>query len=316
MPSDICFNCGTLSKFHVAYPELETSVEADQISTGPTITGFIKSNKGSTRNRRERKLEHRGNKLLVKPNALIWQFSLDGRLRHKELHNTFEPLAQDITDSQESLGVQAEDTQVYYDVWRDLAQEDSVLLDDDLNLHYLGHDLMASLDIPADDQSMTDIEEGAKAENIEDEDEEAMDADDEDSEYGDVRSSDGSFFATSTIVEMAQHCPTMQWEASLPVERISRKAQALFNDLCRWNFANATSCAISGAALVEHDELSPLDSSPKFSFDDGYELDRQILDRMDWARNCNSSSTATVRNRVVECRHIVGGQAYEWDILL
>ena len=280
-----------------------------QVSTGPTITGSTKSNNGPKRNRRERKFEYRASKLLVEPSPLIWQFNLDGRLRDKEFHDTFE-LPQGITDSQESFGVQAEDIQICHDVWRDLAQEDSVLLDDDLNLHYIGHNLMESLEY-ADDQSMTDTEEGRKAENAEDGDEEAMDADDEDSEYGDIRSSDGI-----TIVEMAQQFPTMQWEASLPAERISRKAQALFNDLCGWNFADATSCAILGAALVEDDGLSPLDSSRKFWFDDGYELDRQILDSMDWDRNCDSDSSATMRNQIVECRHLVGGQAYEWDILL
>ena len=335
MPSDICFNCGNLSKFLVAYCESKTAVKADQISKCPTKTISTNFNKGCERTRRERKLEHRANKLSVKPNALNRQSNLDDGLRDNELHDAFEVLAQDTTDAQEPFGIEAEDIQIYYDVWRDLAQEESAPLDDDLNLHYLGYNLMDSLDMSADDNLhylgrnlmesldmaadnyfMLDIEEDAKAENAEYQDEEADDADDEDSAYGDARDSDGSFFPSNTIVEMARNCPTLQWEASLPVERISRKAQALYNDLCGWNFTDATSCALSGATLVEDDELSPLTSARKFSFGDGYELDRQVLDNMDWDGNSDFSSSATVRNQIVECRHIVGGQAYEWDILL
>ena len=247
----------------------------------------------------------------MKQNALIWQFNLDGGLRDKEIHDAFEFLAQDTTDSQESFGIEAEDIQIYYDVWRDLAQEESALLDNDLNLHYLGHNLMESLDMAADHQFMTDIEECAKAENVEDEDEWANDADDEDSEYGDAQDSDCSSFPSNKLDEMARRCTTitMQWEASLPVERISRKAQGLYNDLCAWNFTDAEFCTISGATLVEDDELSPLTSARKFSFE--YELDS-----MDWDGNSNCSSSATVRNQLIECRHVVGSQAYEWDILL
>ena len=328
MPSDICFNCGKLSKFLVTYPELEKSVKANHVSTSPSNIGSTNFKKGCTRNRRERKLEHRANKLPV-----------------------------------------AEDIQIHYDVWRDLAEEESAPLDDDLNLHYLGHDLMEELDMEddinlhylghdlmeeldmeddinlhylghnlmeeldmaADHQFMTDIEEDARAENADDEDEEANYADDEDSEYGDAEGSDGDFFPSKKLVEMARHCTTLQWQPSAPVERISRKAQPLYNDHCAWNFADATSCARSGATLVEDDEISPLTSprrfsfdfgcesftsAPKSSFDDGYELDRQFLDSMDWDRNSNCSSSATVRNQLVECRHMVGGRVYEWDIFL
>lgn len=248
----------------------------------------------------------------MKQNALIWQFNLDGGLRDIELRDAFELLAQDTTDSPEYFGIEAEDIQIYYDVWRDLAQEEAAPLDDDLNLHYLGHNLMESFDMAVDHQFMMDIEECAKAENAEDEDEWANDADDEDSEYGDAQDSDGSSFPSNKLDEMARRCTTMtmQWEASLPVERISRKAQALYNDLCAWNFTDATSCTISGATLVEDDdELSPLTSARKFSFE--YELDS-----MDWDGDSNCSSSATVRNQLIECRHVVGGQAYEWDILL
>ncbi|KAK0509787.1 hypothetical protein JMJ35_008181 [Cladonia borealis] len=306
MPSDICFNCGKLSKFLVTYPELENSVKANHVSTSPSNIGSTNFKKGWTRNRRERKLEHRANRLPV-----------------------------------------AEDIQIHYDVWRDLAEEESAPLDDDLNLHYLGHDLMEELDMgddlnlhylghnlmeeldmAADHQFMTDIDEDARAENADDEDEAANYADDEDSEYGDA---DSDFFASKKLVEMARRCITLQWEPSAPVERISRKAQPLYNDLCGWNFADAISCARSGATLVEDNEISPLTSprrfsfdfgcesftsAPKSSFDDGYELDRQFLDSMDWDRNSNCSSSATVRNQLVECRHMVGGRVYEWDIFL
>ena len=306
MPSDICFNCGKLSKFLVTYPELENSVKANHVSTSPSNIGSTNFKKGCTRNRRERKLEHRANKLPV-----------------------------------------AEDIQIHYDVWRDLAEEESAPLDDDLNLyylghdlmeeldmeddlnlHYLGHNLMEELDMAADHQFMTDIEEDARAENADDEDEEVNYADDEDSEYGDA---DSDFFPSKKLVEMARRCITLQWEPSAPVERISRKAQPLYNDLCGWNFADATSCARSGATLVEDDEISPLisprrfsfdfgcesfTSAPKSSFDDGYGLDRQFLDSMDWDRNSNCSSSATVRNQLVECRHMVGSRVYEWDIFL
>ena len=310
MPSDICFNCGNLSKFLAAYPESETSVKADQGSTGLSNTCSMNFSKGYTRDRRERKLEHRTNKLLVKQNAMNWQFNLDGGLRDIGLH--------DPSDSQEYFGVEAEDIQIYYDVWRDLAQEEPAPLDDDLNLHYLGHNLMASLDRCAENHFLTDIEEDAKAENPEDEDEKANDADDEDSAYGDAQDSDGSCFPSNKLVEVARRCitMTMQWEASLPVERVSRKAQALYNDLCAWDFTDATSCAVLGATLIDEDELSPLTSARKFSFDDGYELDRQTIDSMDWDGNSDCSSSATVRNQLIECRHVVGGQAYEWDILL
>ena len=305
MPSDVCFNCGNINKFRVAYSELETSVKANQVSTGPTNTGSTNFNKRCTRNRRERKLEHRANRLLMKQNALIWQFNFDGGFQDIEVRDAFELLAQDTTDSSEYFGIEAEDIQIYYDVWRDLAQEEPAPLDDDLNLHYLGHNLMESLDMAADHQFMMDIEECAKAENTEDEDEWANDADDEDSEYGDS-------FPRNKLDDMARRCTTMtmQWEASLPVERISRKAQASYNDLCAWNFTDATSCTISGATLVEDDdELSPLTSARKFSVE--YELDS-----MDWDGNSNCSSSATVRNQLIECRYVVGGQAYEWDILL
>ena len=293
----------------MTYPELENSVKANHVSTSPNNTGSTNSRKGCTRNRRERKLEHRANKLLG-----------------------------------------AEDIQIYYDVWRDLAQEESAPLDDeltlhylghnlmeeldmddDLNLHYVGHNLMEELDMAADHHFMTDIEEDARAENADDEDGEANYADDEDSEYGDAEGSDGDFFPSKKLVEMARRCTTLQWEPSAPVERISRKARALYNDLCAWNFTDTTSCARSGATLVEDDELSPLTSArkfsfdfgcesftsaPKSSFDDGCELDRQFLDSMDWDRNSNCSSSATVRNQLVECRHMVGGRVYEWDIFL
>ena len=296
MPSDICFGCGKLSKFLVAYPELEASVKANQGNTGSANCCSKNSNKAYTRLRRERKLEYRANKLRVKSNTMSWQFNLDGKLREDELHDASEPEVQEITESQEYFGIQTEDIHVYYDVWEDLAQDESALLDDDLNLHYLGRNLMKSLDMAADNRS------------------EADDADDEDSEYGD---SDGSFAPNSFIVKMAQRCTTLQWEASLPVERISRKAQGLYNYLCEWNFADATSGARSGAVLVEDDEISPLDSARRFSFDDGYEeLDRGFGDSVDGDGYCSDSSSATVRNQVVECRRVVGGLAYEWDILL
>ena len=247
----------------------------------------------------------------MKQNALIWQFNLDGGLRDNEMHDAFEFLTQDPTDSQEPFGIEAEEIQIRYDLWNDLAQEESAPLDDDLDLHYLGHNLMESLDMAADHQFMTGIEECAEAENAKEEDELANDADDEDSEYGDAHDSDGSFFPRNKLDEMAQRCTTMtmQWEASLPVERISRKAHAFYNDLCAWNFTDATSCAISGAALAEDDELSPLTSARKFSFE--YELDS-----MDWDGNSDCSPSATVRNQLIECRHVLDGQAYEWDILL
>ena len=253
MPSDICFNCGKISKFLVRYPESENSVKANHASTSPSNTGSTNFRKGCKRNRRERKLEHRANKLRV-----------------------------------------AEVIQVHYDVWRDLAEEKSAPLDEDLSLHYLGHNLMEELDMAADHQFITHIEEDARAENAVDEDEEANYADDEDSEYGDA---DSDFFPSKKIVEMARHCTTLQWIPSAPVKRISRKAQPLYNDLCEWRFADATSCARSETTLVEHEELSPLTSPRKFSFDfgcesftsapesifdDGYELDRRSLDSMDW----------------------------------
>ena len=257
MPSDICFNCGKLNKFLVTYPELENSVKAHHVSTSPNNSGSTKFKKGCKRNRRGRKLDHRLNKLCV-----------------------------------------AKDIQTHYDVWRDLAKEEPAPLNEDLTLHYLGHDLMEELDMAADHQFMTDIEEDARAENADDEDEEANYADDEDSEYGDA---DSDFFPSKKLIEMVRHCSTLQWEPSAPVERISRKAQPLYNNLCAWKFADATSWAGSGVTLVEDGELSPLTSSRKFSFDygcesltsprksifdDGYELDRQLLDSMDW--NVNS----------------------------
>ena len=356
MPSDICFDCGKLSKFLVAYPELEASVEANQVTTGPTNSCYTNSHKRYMRLRRERKLEYRANKLLAKSNATSWQFDLDGRLRDEEVHDIFELPAQDITDSQEYFGIQTEDIHVYYDIWEDLAQDELALLDDDLNLHYLGRDLMASLDMAADnrfeaalldddlnlyylDHNLMESLDMAADNRFEaallDDDLnlyylghnlmesldmaaenqfEANDADDEDSEYGDP---DGSFAPNNIIVKMAQRCTTLQWEASLPVERISRKAQGLYNNLCEWNFADATSCARSGAALVEDAEISPLASVRKFSFDDGCEeLDRRALERVDGDGYCSDSSSATVRNQLVECRRVVDGQAYEWDILL
>ena len=218
MPSDICFDCGKLSKFLVAYPELEASVEANQGNTGSADCCCTNSNKAYTRLRRERKLEYRANKLVDKWNAMSWQFNLDGGIRDEEVRDVAELEAQDIADLEEYCGIQSEDIHVYYDAWEDLAQDEAALLDDDLNLHYLGRDLMASLDMAADKQS------------------EANDADDEDSEYGD---SEGSFTSNGFIVKMAQHCTTLQWEPSLPVERISRKAKGLYNHLCEWNFADA-----------------------------------------------------------------------------
>ena len=271
----------------MTYPELENSVKANHVSTSPSNTSSTNFKKGCTRNRRERKLEHRANKLRVA----------------KNIH-------------------------IHYDVCRDLAEEESAPLDDDLNLHYLGHSLMEELDMAADHQLMTGIEEDARAANAVDEDEEANFADDEDSEYGDA---DSNFFPSNKIVEMARHCTTLQWIPSAPVKRISRKAQPLYNDLCEWNFADATSDARSQATLVDDGELSPLTSPRKFSFDfgcesftsapqssfgDGYELDRQSLVSMDWDGNSDCSSSASVRDQLVECRHVVGGKVYEWDIFL
>lgn len=336
MPSDICFNCGTLSKFLAAYPELETSVKANEEATGLNITGSTKFKKTFTRNRRERKLSNRANNFLTKTNALTWQSNLDGGLRDIKLRdigllNASELLARYGTESQESFGIEDEDIKIPDDAWRDSDQEESAPLDEDLNLHYLGHNLMEELDMAADHQSMTEIEEDAKAENAEDEDEWGSDADDEDSECGDAQGSDGDFSLSQKLFEMARSCTTLQWEPSLPVERISRKAQALYNDLCGWNFTGATSCAISGATLVEDDELAPLASARKFSFDygcesftsaprssfdDGYGLDRLFLDSMDWDGDSSCSSSASVRNQLVECRHMVGGKVYQWDIFL
>ena len=326
MPSDICFDCGKLSKFLVAYPELEASVEANQGNTGSAGCCFTNSHKRYTRLRRARKLEYRANKHLAESNAMSWQFNLDGRLRDEEVHDISELPAQDITDSQEYCGIQSEDIHVYYDVWEDLAQDESALLDDDLNLHYLGRNLMESLDMAADNQfeaALLDNDLNLRClgrnlmESLDmaaDNQFEANDADDEDSEFGD---SDDNFAPNNIIVKMAQRCTTLQWEPSLPVERISRKAQALYNHLCEWNFADATSGARSGVGLLEDDEISPLDSARKFSFDDGYEeLDRGFGDSVDGDGYCSDSSSATVRNQLVECRRVVGGLAYEWDILL
>ena len=311
MPSDICFNCGKLSKFLVVYPESQSSVEVNQVNSSPTNTSSRKFNKRRTRNPRERKLQHRANNLLVKTNALTWQFNLDGGLRSIGLHEASELLDQSAAESQEYFGIEADDIQIYYDVWRELAKEDFLPPDDDQSLHYLGHDLIEELDMCADNPFMMDIEEDAKAENPEDEEKWKNDADDEDSGYGDAEGSDGDFFPSNKLVAMARHCTTMtmQWEPSLPVERISREARPLYNDLCAWNFTDATSPAISGATLVEDEELSPLTSDRKFSFE--YELDS-----MDWDRNSNYSSSASVRGQLVECRVVVGGQAYEWDIFL
>ena len=290
----------------MTYPKLENSVKANHVSTSPSNTGSTNFRKGCKRDRRERKLEHRANKLRV-----------------------------------------AENIQIHYDVWRDSAEEESAPLDEDLSLHYLGHDLMEELDMEDDPnvhywvhnlmeeldmaaghQFMTDIDEEARAENADDEDEEANYADDEDSNYGDA---DSDFFPSKKLVEMAQHCTTLQWIPSAPVERISRKAQPLYNDLCAWNFADAASDARSQATLVDDDELSPLTSPRKFSFDfgcesftsapqssfdDRYGLDRQSLDSMDWDGNSNCSSSAAARNQFVECRHMVGSRVYEWDIFL
>ena len=329
MPSDICFDCGKLSKFLVAYPELE----ANQESTGLTNSYSTNSNKRYTRLRRERKLEYRANKRFDKSNAMSWQFNLDGGLR-----DIAELPAQNITDPQEYSGIQTEDIHVYYDIWEDSAQDESTLLDDeDLNLHYLGRNLMESLDMAAADNRSSsaflendldsrclgrDLMESLDlaAERVENEDQWASDADDEDSEYGDADGSDGSFAPNSFIVRMAQRCGTLQWEPSLPVERISRKAQGLYNHLCGWNFADAmTARGVSGTTLVEDDEISPLDSLRKFSFDEGGEqLDRGFWESSDWEGDgyCSDSSSATVRNQVVGCRRVVGGLAYEWDILL
>ena len=310
LPSDICFNCGKLSKFLVAYPEHE----ANQESTGLTNSCYVNTNKRYTRLQRERKLEYRANKLRVeKTFAMNWQFNLDGGLRDEKLRDGSELPVQDVTDPQEYSGIQIEDIHVYYDIWEDPAQDDiwddlsqdesTLLDDDDLNLHYLGHNLMASLDMAA-------------AENY-------FDPDDEDSEYGDA---DDSFAPNSFIIKMAQRCGTLQWEASLPVERISRKAQGLYNHLCGWNFADAmTARVVLGATLVEDDdEILPLDSAEKFSFEgeEKEELDRGFWESWDGdedgdgVRYCSDSSEATVRDRVVECRRVVGGLAYEWDILL
>ena len=311
MPSDICFNCGKLSKFLVVYPELQTSVKANQVNTSPTNTSSRKFNNRRTRNPRERKLQHRANNLLVKTNALTWQFTLDGGLRDIGLHGAFELLDQSAAESKESFGIEADDIQICYDVWRELAKEGFLPLDDDQSLHYLGQDLMEDLDMCAENQSMMVIDEDAKAENPEDEKKRKTDADDEDSEYGGAEGSDGDSFPTKKLVAMARHCTTMtfQWEPSRPVERISREARPLYNDLCAWNFTDATSPAISGATLVEDEELSPLTSDCKFSFE--YELES-----MDWDRNSNCSTSASVRGQLVECRVVVGGQAYEWDIFL
>lgn len=322
LPSDICFDCGKLSKFLVAYPELE----ANQPSTGLTNSYSTNSHKRYTRLRRERKLEYRANKPVVKRNELSWQFNLDGGIRDEEIHGDCGLPAQDIPDSQECFGIQTEDIHVYYDIWEEFAQDESTLLEDeDLNLHYLGHNLMASLDMPAaDNQSSSALLDNVRylshnlmasldlaADN-------QFDADDEASEYGDA---DASFAPNSLVVKMAQRCGTLQWEPSLPVERIPRKAQGLYNHLCEWNFADATtSCAGSGTTLVDDDEISPLDSGRKFSFDEGgeEELDRGFWRSVDGEGDgyCSDSSEATVRDLVVECRRVVGGLAYEWDILL
>ena len=327
MPSDICFGCGKLSKFLVAYPELEASLKANQVRTGPTNSCSTNSNKRYTRLRRERKLEYRANKLHAKTNAMTWQFNLDGRLRDEELLNTAELPAQDVADSREYSGIQTEDIHVYYDVWEDIAQDESALLDDDdLNLHYLGRNLMASLDMAADNHfeaALLDDDLNLRClgrnlmESLDMAADNQFDADDEDSEYGDADGSDGSFVPSRLIVKMAQHSTTMQWEPSLPVDRISRKAQGLYNHLCGWRFADATtSCARAGAGLGEDDEISPLTSARRFSFEEGEELERGFLGSVDGDGYCSDSSSATVRNQVVECRRIVGGQAYEWDILL
>ena len=359
MPSDICFDCGKLSKFLVTYPELE----ANQPNIGSINSSSTTSHKRYTRLRRERKLEYRAKKSLVKQNATTWQFNLDGGLREEELHDTPELEVQDITESQEYNEIQSEDIHVYYDIWEDLAQDESTLLDDDeLNLHYLGHDLMESLDedlnvhylghdlmdtldmateiqfeaaLPEDDPDVRclgrnlwesldmaasdnhfdaaplddDLDQHYLGRNLWESLDMAadnqFDADDEDSDYGDA---DGSFAPNSFIAKMAQRCNTLQWEASLPVERIPRKAQGLYNQLCEWNFAEAISRERRGAALVEDDEVGPLDSGRKFSFEEGEE-------EIDCGY-CSDSSEARVRNQLVECRRVVGGLAYEWDILL
>ena len=256
---------------------------------------------------------------------MTWQFYLDGRLRDEELHDAPDLEVQDITDSQEYCGIKSEDIHVYYDVWEDLAHDESALLDDDLNLHYLGRNLIESLDMAADNQFEaalleTDLSVRCLGHNLMESLDMAadnhFDADDEDSEYGDADG--GSFAPNNIIIKMAQRGTTLQWEPSLPAERISRKAQGLYNHLCEWNFADATtSCASSGGAMIEDGEVSPLASGRKFSFDDGYdELECGFLDSRDGDGYCSDSSSATVRNQVVECRRIVGGLAYEWDILL
>ena len=305
---------------------------------------------------------------MVKGNGMSWQFDLEGGLRGEEVRDTPELEVQDI------LGSQSEDIHVYYDIWEEKAKDESTLLDDeelnlhylgydlmesldeDLNLHYLGHDLMESLDMAAaDDQFETafmyDDDLGVRclgrnlwesldmmgADNrfdaalLEDDDlgvrcqgrnlmdsldmarDNQFDADDEDSDYGDE---DGSFAPSSFIVKMAQRCGTLQWEPSAPVERIPRKALGLYNQLCEWNFEDAmTSGARFGSARVGDDEISPLDSGRKFSFEEGAEegFERGFCDGEGYA---SDSSEARVRNQLVECRRVVGGLAYEWDILL
>ena len=332
MPSDICFDCGKLSKFLVTYPELE----ANQLHTGSTNSSPTTSHKRYTRLRRERKLEYRGAKSLVKQGAMSWQFDLDGGVREGDVRDTPELEVQDI------IGSQSEDIHVYYDIWEEKAKDESTLLDDEeLNLHYLGHDLMESLDEDLnlhylghnlmESLNMMGADNQFDAALLEDDDlgvrfqgrnlmdsldmarDNQFDADDEESEYGDE---DGSFAPSSFIVKMAQRCGTLQWEPSAPVERIPRKAQGLYNHLCEWNFADAwTPGARSGSARVGDDEVSPLDSGRKFSFEERAEegFERGFCDGEGYA---SDSSEARVRNQLVECRRVVGGLAYEWDILL
>ena len=289
---------------------------------------------------------------------MTWQFNLDGGVREEEVRDDCGLLDEDILES--------EDIHVYYDIWDEIAQDESTLLDDELNLHYLGHDLMESLDedlnlhylghnlmesldtMAAENQTdaavledgdlgvryldhnlMESLDMAASDNHFDaaplDDDldqryfgrnlwesldmaaDNQFDADDEGSDYGDA---DGSFAPNSFIAKMAQRCGTIQWEASLPMERIPRKAQGLYNQLCEWNFADAISRGRRGVALVEDDEVGPLDSGRKLSFEEG-EAELAYGDGY-----CSDSSAARVRDQLVECRRVVSGLAYGWDILL
>ena len=301
MPSDICFNCGSLSRFVVTYPGMKSLPGADEVFAGPLTTCRTDVNREFKQRRHGRKIGRRTNESGSKVLGSDEQF-----------HNV-NRVFRNVDGLNETLGLPAEDILHQNEAYRRISQEDTALLDPGHTLHYLGDELMAQLDNPDSDYHTVDpvgIPQDEEARNgvvvVDEADEDVTDEDDDDD--------DANYFPTAKMAQRIQQL-TLKWEPSLPIERPTRSQKALFDNLAHWDFATATSRSLSGATSCEDGEVSPNHLDRKSSFDDESALNREFPHSMEYKWN-GVLTMATFASPGVVCGQYVRGDVYEWESIL